>query len=123
MASRCQRQAHFDIEHTLVDFNNVLPDNASSTDVQVATSCQPVYRGVIESLGKWLYRENSPDLGVAHKSLLETDSETVCLKGNKVVLVTDSIHVLGVAVEDSVALLVVGQTPSIVDAAVWLEQF
>ena len=35
---------------------------------------------------------------------------------DKVVFVSDSIHVGGVAVEDGVALLVVGKTPAIVDA-------
>jgi hypothetical protein len=38
------------------------------------------------------------------------------LEFDKVVLVPDCVHVRGVSVEDGVALLVVRQSPSIVDA-------
>jgi hypothetical protein len=61
--------------------------------------------------------QNAPDFRVAHESLLESDSETVSLERDKVVLVTNGIHVLSLAVEDSVSLLIVGKTPTIVHAA------
>jgi hypothetical protein len=77
----------------LVDTDNVLPDDAARSNVQVA------------------------DLGVAHETLLQTNSEARGLKLSKVVLVTNLVHVGGLAVEDGIALLVVGKSPAIVDAA------
>lgn len=79
---------------TLINLDNVLPDDSSSTDVEVTTSqlyCQ-------------LY--HSPDLGVSHETLLQPDSESVSLKWDKVVFIPDLIHVGGVSVVDGIALLV-----------------
>jgi hypothetical protein len=77
---------------TLVDFDNVLPNDAPSANVQVA------------------------DFRVAHETLLETDGESVSLELDKVVLVPDSVHVRGVTVEDGVALFVGGEPPAVVNA-------
>jgi hypothetical protein len=77
---------------TLVNLDNILPNNATSANVEVS------------------------DLRVAHKPLLEPHGETVCLQLDKVVLVTDGVHVGGVAMMDGVALFVVGETPSVVNA-------
>lgn len=57
-----------------------------------------------------------PNLRVSHKPILEADSETVGGKGNKVVVVANGVHAGRVTVEDGVALLVVGKTPTIVNA-------
>jgi hypothetical protein len=41
------------------------------------------------------------------------------VKRNKVVLVPDSVHVLGISMVDSISLFVVGQSPSVVNTG-WL---
>jgi hypothetical protein len=50
-----------------------------------------------------------PDLRVTHKALLESNSQSVSVKGHKVVLVSDRVHVRGVSMEDGVSLLIVGK--------------
>jgi hypothetical protein len=76
----------------LVDFDNVLPDDAPGANVQVA------------------------DLRVAHEALLEANGEAVSLELDKVVLVPDGVHVRGVTVEDGIALFVGRETPAVVNA-------
>lgn len=60
----------------------------------------------------------APYLGVTHKTLLETDSQSVGFKLYEIMFVPDSIHMLSLSVEDSISLFVVRQSPSIVDAEV-----
>lgn len=78
--------------HTLINLDNVLPNNTACPDVQMS------------------------NFGVTHQSLLQADGQTMCLELDKVVLVPDGIHVGGVSVVDGVTLLVGRDTPAIVYA-------
>ena len=44
------------------------------------------------------------------------------VKRDKVVLVTDGVHVSSVTVEDGVSLFVVGKTPSVMDAEISMSE-
>jgi hypothetical protein len=56
------------------------------------------------------------DLRVAHQPVLQPDGQTVSFELYVVVSVTDVVHVGRLAVKDGVALFVVWETPSVVDA-------
>jgi hypothetical protein len=60
--------------------------------------------------------DDSPDLGVTHEPFLEPNSQPMCLQLGKVVVVPDVVHVGGITVENGISVLVVGKTPSVVDA-------
>jgi hypothetical protein len=79
---------------TLVNLDNVLPDDAPGANVKVT------------------------DLRVAHQPVLETDSEAMRFKLDKVVLVADGVHVGRVAVVDGIALFLGRDAPAIVYARV-----
>lgn len=77
---------------TLIDLDDILPDDPPSANVQV------------------------PDLRVAHQPVLQPDGQTVSFELYVVVSVTDVVHVGRLAVKDGVALFVAGETPSVVNA-------
>lgn len=60
----------------------------------------------------------SPDLGVAHEAIAQTDGETVGLERGVVVGLSDGVHVGGIGVLDGVSLdaLDGSNSPSVVDA-------
>jgi hypothetical protein len=78
----------------------------------------PMLRCLTISIHPLFYALDSPNLRVAHETLLQADSKTGSVELDKVVVVTDGVHAGGVAVEDGVALLVVGESPAIVNAEV-----
>ena len=52
---------------TLINLDDILPNNSTSTNVQVTTLSTTSYQE----------RDDIPDLGVTHQSLFETDSKTM----------------------------------------------
>lgn len=63
-------------------------------------------------------RAHVPNFRVTHESLLETDGEAGRLELDNVVVVTNRVHRRGVGMVDSIALLLVGKSPTVMDAAV-----
>lgn len=59
-----------------------------------------------------MHAGHSPDLGVAHETVRESDSETVSVERDMVVLLGDGVHGRRVGVEDGVALLDVRDSPA-----------
>lgn len=55
--------------HTLINLDNVLPNDSACTDVQVAK--------VSTSMPIPFEKRHSPNLRVTHKTLLESDSQTM----------------------------------------------
>lgn len=108
----------------LVDADDVLPDNATSTAVQVTIgenkNTSSGSHATMRDLWPWEAEvPSSPDFRVSHETIVETDIETVCLEqAVGVVLVAgEGIHVCGVCRLDGVALLarLIRDSPPVVD--------
>ena len=97
-----------------IDLDDVLPDDAPSTNIQVASPSTES----IAPYTEWMM--HLPDLRVAHEPIAETDRQTVRMKGSCTVFFRDRVHVRRISSRNGVTLHIGLRcnAPSIVDAMV-----
>ena len=111
-----------------IDTNDILPDNATSANVQVPARRVEVsgwsrggrrMRGDSGHICAARMKRHLPNFRVAHEAIAKTNSEAMSMEGAVAVFLCDGVHVGGISCRDRVALhaLLRCDTPAIVHAA------